>query len=106
MIIIIAHAKLKRWVRSSGLLFSAIKGADATQDNVPIKPEAELAVRSILGSKTQICATLIRLAMNPIRMVRLGPIRAQSNPAGNAIQPVAIILAVDMMPMKSDWKFT
>ncbi len=61
MIIIKLQATLKRYVRSSCLLFSAIKGEEATHPNVPINPAMRLARRRIEGCKATIWTRLMKL---------------------------------------------
>lgn len=80
-----------------------MKGAEATHPKVPISPEVRLARRRIDGCRATIWMRLMKLAVKPMSIAFLGPMRSQIRPAGNAMKPVASALAVNMLPMKSGW---
>jgi len=91
-------------VRSSFSLFSIIKGAPATQPIVPIKPETKLAINRIEGSRRIIGGKLKKFEVKLTRIAFFGPNRSQKSPAGSAIIPVAMVLAVKMLLIKSGLK--
>ena len=88
-------------MRSSCLLFSIINGAEATQPIVPIKPEPRLATSRMGGCKTCIWIMFMKFAIKPMSKAFFGPMRSQIRPAGRATKPVASVLMVNIMPMKS-----